>query len=109
MSVPDRKNWLQKMLSDFEERATYWLNEMHFYEPNLIFDEEFERMFLNFSNERLASTYSMVKKQLGWKHNTAECNQEMFVSNTAGPNDEQRPIESPATNDCEIIPNHGKR
>lgn len=35
----------QKMLLDFDQLVEFWLNEMHSTEPNLLFDDEFEKMF----------------------------------------------------------------
>lgn len=45
-------NVWQLMLMDFENRASFWLRELHSTEPNGILDDGFEKEFLKISTER---------------------------------------------------------
>lgn len=52
MSASGQMNVWQSMLMDFENRASYWLRELHSTEPNGILDDGFEKEFLKISSER---------------------------------------------------------
>lgn len=52
MTANNQASVWQMMLMDFEERASFWLREMHSIEPSGILDEDFEKVFLKISSER---------------------------------------------------------
>lgn len=42
----------KKMLLDFDQRAEFWLEEMHSAKQICLFDNEFEKIFLKISTDR---------------------------------------------------------